>query len=71
MDGKIIGIGAQCLIARGIVSTREVAVNAFICYLLGLIPTVYLAINVGWPILVPVFMGILITFWYSWGKLDA
>ena len=62
--------GAQCLIARGIVSAREVAVNALIWYVLGLVPTIYLAVNVGWPILVLALSGMLITFWYSWGKFN-
>jgi 1,4-dihydroxy-2-naphthoate octaprenyltransferase len=62
--------GAQSLIARGVVSTREVAVNAIIWYILGLVPAVYLAFAVGWQILVVAVLGMLTTFWYSWGKFN-
>jgi len=62
--------GAQSLIARGIVTPGEAALNAISWYVLGLIPTIYLAINVGWPVLVLMLMGMMITFWYSWGKFN-
>ncbi len=62
--------GAQSLIARGVVSTGEVAINAVLWYLLALIPAVYLAINVGWMILVLILVSMLVTFWYSWAKFN-
>lgn len=62
--------GGQSVIAAGLVSVTEVAVNAIVWYLLALIPLIYLAINVGWPILVIGLMGMLITFWYSKAKFN-
>jgi 1,4-dihydroxy-2-naphthoate octaprenyltransferase len=62
--------GAQSLIARGLVSLKEVLLNAIIWYLLALIPLIYLAINVGWPILVVGGSGMLVTFWYSKAKFN-
>jgi len=62
--------GGQSIIATGLVSVTEVAVNAIVWYLLALIPLIYLAINVGWPILVIGLIGMLITFWYSKAKFN-
>jgi len=62
--------GGQSIIALGIVSTREVALNAIGWYILALIPTIYLAINVTWVILPLASAGMLITFWYSKAKFN-
>jgi 1,4-dihydroxy-2-naphthoate octaprenyltransferase len=62
--------GAQTLIAAGVVSTREVLVNSLAWYALALAPVIYLAVNVGWPILVIGLAGMLMTFWYSKAKFN-
>ena len=62
--------GGQNIIEAGIVTVREVAINAIIWYLLSAIPIIYLAFAVGWPIIVVWVVGMLVTFWYSWGKLN-
>jgi 1,4-dihydroxy-2-naphthoate octaprenyltransferase len=62
--------GAQGLIAAGIVGPAEVAVNALVWYALALVPTIYLAIKVGWPILAVALVGMLVTFWYSKAKFN-
>lgn len=62
--------GGQSVIAAGIVSAREVAFNAITWYLLALAPLIYLALNVGWPILIIGFVGMLVTFGYAKGKFN-
>jgi hypothetical protein len=62
--------GAQSLLARGLVSVTEVFLNAIIWYLLALIPLIFLAIKVGWPILAVGGSGMLVTFWYSKAKFN-
>jgi 1,4-dihydroxy-2-naphthoate octaprenyltransferase len=62
--------GGQSVIATGIVSAREVAFNAISWYLLALIPLIYLALNVGWPILIVGFLGMLVTFGYAKAKFN-
>lgn len=62
--------GGQNIIEAGIVTPREVAFNALAWYLLSVAPAVYLAVNVGWPILVVWLLGLLITFWYSKSKFN-
>jgi 1,4-dihydroxy-2-naphthoate octaprenyltransferase len=62
--------GGQSVIAAGIVSAREVAFNAISWYLLALIPLIYLALNVGWPILIVGFLGMLVTFGYAKAKFN-
>jgi len=62
--------GGQNLIAAGILNLNEVFLNAIAWYALALIPVVYLAVNVGWPIVLVAVLGMLITFWYSWGKFN-
>jgi len=62
--------GGQNLIEAGIVTVREVAINAIIWYLLSAVPIIYLAFTVGWPIIVVWVVGMLVTFWYSWGKFN-
>ncbi len=62
--------GGQNIIEAGIVTVREVAINAIIWYLLSAIPILYLAFTVGWPIIIVWILGMLVTFWYSWGKFN-
>ncbi len=62
--------GGQSLIALGIVSPREVALNAAGWYLLSLVPLVYLAFTVGWPILVIAPIGMLATVAYAQAKFN-
>ena len=62
--------GAQNLLAAGLVSLKAVLFNALAWYLLALIPLVYLAINVGWPVLLVGGLGMLVTFWYSKAKFN-
>ncbi len=62
--------GGQSVIAAGIVSAAAVAFNAITWYALALIPLVYLALNVGWPILVVGFLGMAVTFAYSRSKFN-
>ncbi|GAJ12703.1 unnamed protein product, partial [marine sediment metagenome] len=60
--------GGQSIIALGIVSEREVLFNAIGWYVLALAPIIYLAINISWVLLPLAIAGMLVTFWYSWGK---
>ncbi len=60
----------QSVIAIGLLSSKEVAINAISWYALALIPIVYLAINVTWVVLPLAIAGMLITFWYAWGKFN-
>jgi len=62
--------GGQNLIENGIVSVKEVAFNAIGWYVLALIPILYLAINVTWVLMPLTIVGMLITFWYAWGKFN-
>jgi 1,4-dihydroxy-2-naphthoate octaprenyltransferase len=62
--------GGQSVIAAGIVSVREVALNAISWYVLALAPLIYLALNVGWPIIVVGLLGMLVTFGYAKGKFN-
>jgi len=62
--------GGQSVIAAGLVSVREVAFNAIIWYLLALIPLIYVAVKIGWPILLIGFLGMLMTFAYSKSKFN-
>jgi len=62
--------GGQSVIAAGIVSVRGVAFNAITWYLLALAPLIYLALNVGWPILIIGFLGMLVTFGYAKAKFN-
>ncbi len=62
--------GGQNLIENGIVSVREVAFNAIGWYALALIPIIYLSVKVSWVLLPLAFAGMLITFWYAWGKFN-
>lgn len=60
----------QSVIATGLLSSKEVAVNAIGWYVLALIPIIYLAISVTWVLLPLAVAGMLITFWYAWGKFN-
>jgi len=60
----------QSVIAIGLLSSREVAINAISWYVLALVPILYLAINVTWILLPLAIAGMLITFWYAWGKFN-
>jgi len=62
--------GGQSVIAAGIVSPREVALNAVSWYILALIPVIYLTVTVGWPILLIAVLGMLGTFAYSKSKFN-
>ena len=62
--------GGQSIIELGIVSEKEVLFNALGWYILALAPVIYLAINASWIILPLAIAGMLITFWYAWGKFN-
>ena len=62
--------GGQSVIAIGLVSSGEVALNAIGWYSLGLIPLIYVAINVGWQILLIGVLGMLVTFAYAKSKFN-
>jgi 1,4-dihydroxy-2-naphthoate octaprenyltransferase len=62
--------GAQSVLAVGLVSTKEVVFNALSWYLLALIPLIYVAIRVGWPIVIIGLLGMLVTFWYARAKFN-
>ena len=62
--------GGQNIIEAGIVTPREVALNAVSWYVLSAIPICYLAVKVGWPILLVWVLSMLITFWYSKAKFQ-
>jgi 1,4-dihydroxy-2-naphthoate polyprenyltransferase len=62
--------GGQSVLASGLVSTREVAINAGTWYLLSLVPLMYLAFKVGFMILIVGVLGMLITVWYSRAKFN-
>jgi 1,4-dihydroxy-2-naphthoate octaprenyltransferase len=62
--------GGQNLLATGQVSLTGVAANALVWYLLGLGILIYLAIKVGWPVLLIGGLGMLVTFWYSKAKFN-
>ena len=62
--------GGQSLLATGQISLASVAANALVWYLLGLGILIYLAIQVGWPVLLLGFLGMLVTFWYSQAKFN-
>ena len=62
--------GGQSVLAEGAVTTREVALNAVVWYLLAAIPIVYLAVRVGWGVLLVGLLGMLVTFWYAKAKFN-
>ncbi|HVP56618.1 MAG TPA: prenyltransferase [bacterium] len=60
----------QSLLAAGIVTVKEVALNAIIWYVLAAIPLVYLARHVTWAVLPVGLAGMLVTFWYARAKFN-
>jgi 1,4-dihydroxy-2-naphthoate octaprenyltransferase len=62
--------GGQNIIEAGIVSTGEVAANALVWYLLSAAPAIYLALAVGWQVIIVWLLGMLVTFWYSKAKFN-
>ena len=62
--------GGQSVIAAGTVGVKEVAFNAIAWYVLALIPLIYLAINVGWQIIIIGVLGMLATFAYAKAKFN-
>jgi len=62
--------GGQNIIEAGIVTPREVAINALVWYILSAAPAIYLAFSVGWPVLVVWILGMLVTVWYSISKFN-
>ena len=62
--------GGQNLIENGIVSSREVMFNALGWYALSLFPIIYLAVTVSWVLIPLAIGGMLVTFWYCWGKFN-
>ncbi|HUV55965.1 MAG TPA: prenyltransferase [Dehalococcoidales bacterium] len=62
--------GGQNLIENGTVSIKEVAFNAIGWYVLALVPIIYLSVKISWVLLPLAIAGMLVTFWYSWGKFN-
>ncbi|KKN30190.1 hypothetical protein LCGC14_0836670 [marine sediment metagenome] len=62
--------GGQNIIEAGIVTPREVALNAVGWYVLSAIPIYHLVVRVGWPILLVWVLSMLITFWYAKAKFN-
>jgi len=62
--------GGQSVIARGILTPREVTLNALCWYVVALVPLIYLAFSVGWPVLLIGVLGMGITFWYAKAKFN-
>ena len=62
--------GGQSVIARGILTPKEVALNASCWYFLALGPLIYLTINVGWQIMLIGILGMGVTFWYAKAKFN-
>ena len=62
--------GGQSLIARGIISPKEVALNASLWYLAALVPLIYLTLKVGWGALVIGILGMTVTFFYARAKFN-
>jgi len=62
--------GGQNIIEAGIVTPREVLLNAVGWYGLSAVPIIYLAVKVGWPILPVWVLSMLVSFWYSKAKFN-
>lgn len=62
--------GGQNIIEAGIVTPREVLLNAVGWYVLSAVPIIYLAVKVGLPILPVWALSMSITFWYSKAKFN-
>ena len=62
--------GGQNIIEAGIVTPREVLLNAVGWYILSAAPIIYLAVKVSWLILPVWVLSMLVTFWYSKAKFN-
>lgn len=62
--------GGCGVISGGMLSTREVLLNAIGWYAIALIPVIILAVRVTPAIMIPFVLGMGVTFWYSWGKFN-
>jgi len=62
--------GGQSLLARGVLTQREVLANALGWYALALAPVIYLAVRVSWMVLVLAALGMAVTFFYARGKFN-
>jgi 1,4-dihydroxy-2-naphthoate octaprenyltransferase len=62
--------GGQSVLAAGMVSVRETALNATCWYVLALIPIIYLTLNIGWQVPLIGFLGMMVTFWYARSKFN-
>jgi len=62
--------GGQNIIEAGIVTPREVLLNAVGWYMLSAAPIIYLAVKVSWLILPVWVLSMLVTFWYSKAKFN-
>lgn len=60
--------GGQNIIEAGIVTPKEVLVNAVGWYVASAAPIIYLAVKVGWPIIIVWSISLCITAFYSWSK---
>lgn len=60
----------QNVIENGLVTIKGVFFNAISWYILALLPAFYLFTKHGPGILIVTVLGMLITFWYSWGKFN-
>ena len=71
-DGSVEkGYAGGCgLISGGILSTREVLLNALGWYVLALIPGLVLVARTSLWMLLPILLGMAISFWYSKGKFN-
>ncbi len=62
--------GGQSVLAKGIVSEREVVLNASAWYVLSLVPVTCLTVQNGWPVLLTAVCGMLVTFAYAGAKFN-
>ena len=62
--------GGQSLIAKGIVTKKEVLTNSLAWYILSLIPAIYLAFTVTPVVLIFAALGMSVTFFYAKGKFN-
>ena len=62
--------GGQSVICGGILTEKEVLLNAVGWYLLSAIPIIYLMRSTGWPIVFIWVLSMAVTFWYSKAKFN-
>jgi 1,4-dihydroxy-2-naphthoate octaprenyltransferase len=62
--------GGCGVIASGRLSLDDVIANALVFTVLALIMAFALVVRTGWPIAVPVFLGILVPYFYTRGKFS-